>query len=103
MGIFSLLNIGRSGLLASQYSIETTGNNIANADNPDYHRQEVSLDEAIGIDFVPGQLGTGVNATEVIQHFDLFIEEQYNSMASSREMWDEVNTCLLYTSPSPRD
>ena len=94
MGIFSLLNIGRSGLLASQYSIETTGNNIANANNPDYHRQEVRLEEAIGIDYAPGQLGTGVNATEVIQHFDLFIEKQYNSMASAREMWEEVNTHL---------
>ena len=94
MGILSLLNIGHSGLLASQYSIETTGNNIANANNPDYHRQEVRLEDAIGIDYAPGQLGTGVNATEVIQHFDLFIEKQYNSMSSAREMWKEVNTYL---------
>jgi flagellar hook-associated protein 1 FlgK len=94
VGIFSLLNIGRSGILASQYSIETTGNNIANANNPDYHRQEVRLEEAIGINYAPGQLGTGVNATEVIQHFDQFVEEQYNSMASEREMWEEINTYL---------
>ncbi|WP_457570525.1 flagellar hook-associated protein FlgK [Desulfovulcanus sp.] len=93
-GISSLLNMGRSGLLASQNSIETIGNNIANANNPDYHRQEVRLEEGIGIDYAPGQLGTGVKATEVIRHFDQFIEKEYNFIASNREMWEQVNTYL---------
>jgi flagellar hook-associated protein 1 FlgK len=93
-GISSLLNIGRGALFASQSAIEVVGNNIANANNPDYRRQEVRLDEGIGIDSVPGQLGSGVKAAEVIRHFDQFIEEEYNFTASNREMWDKLQTYL---------
>ena len=39
-----LLNIGVTGLLASQTAINTTGHNIANANVQGYSRQEVVLE-----------------------------------------------------------
>ncbi len=86
-GIGSVLNIGKLGLFASQSSIETTGNNIANVNTPDYSRRRVILEEAPSIDFSPGQLGTGVLAKEVTRIFDNFIEKQYLNKYSDQERW----------------
>ena len=38
----SLLNIGLTGLNASQAYLNTTGHNIANAATPGFHRQNVT-------------------------------------------------------------
>ena len=38
----SLLNIGLTGLSASQAYLNTTGHNIANAATPGFHRQNVT-------------------------------------------------------------
>ena len=43
MGITSSLQIGRTGLLASQTAIEVTGNNLANLATPGYKAQRVHL------------------------------------------------------------
>jgi len=87
-GISSVLNIAQSGLRASQLAIEVTGNNIANVDTEGYSKQVLLLEEAMAINYSPGQLGTGVLAKQVIRLFDKFIEMQYldkSSTASSYE------------------
>jgi flagellar hook-associated protein 1 FlgK len=89
-GINSILDIGRWALFASQGSIQTVGNNIANVNTPGYSRQEVRLEEGFGLDYNFGQIGTGVRAVEVIRHFNEFVEEQYNTKASMRERWDTL-------------
>ncbi|WP_029898427.1 flagellar hook-associated protein FlgK [Desulfohalovibrio reitneri] len=93
-GINSLLDLGRGGLFASQTAIETTGNNIANVNTEGYRRRTVRLEEAISIDYKPGQIGTGVNAAEVVRHFDSFIESSYNDKASKRERWQNLHEQL---------
>ncbi|MDQ7031735.1 MAG: flagellar hook-associated protein FlgK [Desulfonauticus sp.] len=93
-GLDSILNIGKEALFAHQSAIEVIGNNIANANTPGYRRQEVRLEEALAVDYYPGQLGTGVKAKEVIRHFDQFIENQYNTRASLRELYDKLHTSL---------
>lgn len=75
-GLNSIMWIGRSGLNAAQLGIEVTANNIANVNTPGYSRQTLVLEDGIYIDYVPGQLGTGVNAKEVIRHFDKLLERQ---------------------------
>ena len=89
-GIASILDIGRGALFTSQTALQVTGNNIANVDTPGYSRQAVRQEESIPLDYRPGQLGTGVTATEVIRHFDAFLEEQYNDKASKRERFDNL-------------
>lgn len=86
-GITSILSIGKSGLFASQASIEVTGQNIANVDTEGYSRQRVRLETGLYIDYAPGQLGTGVVAAEVQRYFDEFVESQYNDKASARERY----------------
>jgi len=87
-GLTTLLDIGRTALFASQASIETTGNNIANVNTPGYSRQSVRLEEAMAIDYNPGQLGTGVKAVEVFRYFNDFVEEQFVDKNAQQYRWD---------------
>ena len=89
-GVNSILDIGRLGLFAAQAALEIAGNNIANVNTEGYSRRTVSLEETMSIDYRPGQIGTGVVATEVIRHFDSFIEEEYISKSSYAERWDTL-------------
>ena len=93
-GITSVLNIGRWALFSSQSAIETTGNNISNVNTEGYSRREVLLEEAPPINYAPGQLGTGVRATQVIRHFNSFIEEQYTSKLSDQKRWETLSENL---------
>ncbi|MFP4658359.1 MAG: flagellar hook-associated protein FlgK, partial [Desulfonatronovibrionaceae bacterium] len=93
-GIGTILDIGRKALFASQTSLEVSGNNIANVNTEGYRRQEVLLEESPSLNVSPGQIGTGVDTKEVIRHFDQFIENQYNTQAGQREMWDKLKQSL---------
>ncbi|WP_028575779.1 flagellar hook-associated protein FlgK [Desulfonatronovibrio hydrogenovorans] len=86
-GIGSVLDMGKKALLVNQSAIRVVSNNVANANTPGYRRQAVRLEESMAIDYAPGQMGTGVSAKEVYRYFDAFIEDQYNTKASQREMW----------------
>lgn len=94
IGINSLLNTGKGALLAFQAAMHVTGENIANVNTPGYSRRSVRLEENISMDFRPGQIGTGVQAAEVLRHFDYFIERQYLDKSSSQERWDAMYTNL---------
>lgn len=89
-GITSLLDIGKKSLFANQTSIEVVGNNISNANTEGYSRQAVRLEDGLYINYAPGQLGTGVNAAEVIRYFDEFIEAQYNAKSSDQQRWEKL-------------
>ncbi|MDL2279272.1 flagellar hook-associated protein FlgK [Desulfovibrio sp. OttesenSCG-928-G11] len=104
-GVNSVMTMGVGALFASQASIQTTGNNIANVNTPGYSRQAVVLTERYSLDFVPGQVGQGVEAKEVIRYFDKFIEKNYlsklgtssryaaayNQMRNVEELFNEAN------------
>ncbi|MDD7804838.1 MAG: flagellar hook-associated protein FlgK [Endozoicomonas sp. (ex Botrylloides leachii)] len=75
----SLLQIGTSGLLASQKSLSVVSNNIANAETEGYSRQLVQYTPNYTFYPTLGALGTGVTANSV------------NRIASSfltAELWD---------------
>ncbi len=95
-GISSILNIGKWALFGNQAAIQTTGSNIANVDTEGYSRRTVRFEESISIDSRPGQIGTGVIATEVVRHFDTFVEAQYTDKSSlenrSEALWDELKS-----------
>ncbi|MDL2291509.1 flagellar hook-associated protein FlgK, partial [Desulfovibrio sp. OttesenSCG-928-F20] len=104
-GVNSVLSMGVGALFASQACIQTTGNNISNVNTPGYSRRAVILTERHSLDYVPGQVGQGVNAKEVIRYFDKFIEKnylsklgtstryntQYNQMRTIEELFNEAN------------
>ncbi|SFV03015.1 flagellar hook-associated protein FlgK [Pseudoduganella namucuonensis] len=72
----SILGVGKSGLLAAQVGLATTGHNIANANVEGYHRQVViqgnSLPEASGGYFV----GTGTEVVTIQRQYDDFLSKQ---------------------------
>jgi len=77
MGILDVLNAGRTGLLAQQRALATTGNNIANVNTPGYSRQRTILEA------VPSGGGYGVGVAGVEQIVDEFLESRVLGQSSS--------------------
>ncbi len=93
-GASSILSIGRTGLSAAQSAISVTSENIANVDTTGYSRRTIRFEEAYNIDYMPGQVGTGVWAAEIQRHFDQYVENQYYNQATMRDRWETVYTQL---------
>lgn len=86
-GANSILDMGRWALFASQVQLQVTGQNISNVNTEGYSRRSVLLEEGTYIDYSPGQLGTGVKATQVARSFDEMVEELYLEQAAHKEKW----------------
>ncbi|EGB13275.1 flagellar hook-associated protein FlgK [Pseudodesulfovibrio mercurii] len=89
-GANSILDMGRWALFASQAQLQVTGENIANVNTEGYSRRSVNLEEGTYIDYSPGQLGTGVKATEVVRSFDEMVEAMYLQQSSLSNMWGNL-------------
>jgi flagellar hook-associated protein 1 len=50
----------------------------------------VRFEDGNYISYTPGQLGTGVNAAEVIRYFDEFTEILYNTKSSEQQRWQKL-------------
>ncbi|MFW6309440.1 MAG: flagellar basal body protein, partial [bacterium] len=81
--LFSSINTGLRALQTQKKSLDTTGHNIANANNEDYSRQKAvqSATEphpppAIENPVEAGQIGTGVKVSEIKRMRDEFIDTQ---------------------------
>ncbi|MFN0133053.1 MAG: flagellar hook-associated protein FlgK [Phycisphaerales bacterium] len=70
MGLSSALNIGASGLTASQLAIQITGNNLANAATPGYSRQVAILQPSRTQMVGCLSLGSGVTLDHVRRQVD---------------------------------
>ena len=70
MGFGGTLNIGQTGLNASQIAIQTAGNNIANAATPGFSRQTVGLAPQAGQTAGGLTLGRGVGVTGITREVD---------------------------------
>ncbi len=83
MGLSSALQIGRTGLLASQTALEVTGNNLANIATPGYHRQSVVLSSARPNEVQRGIfLGQGVEVQKIVRNVNEALENRIrNSVA----------------------
>ncbi len=77
-----LLGIGVSGLTAFQYSLNTTGHNIANADTEGYSRQRVELGTQSPHLGSTGWIGTGVKVTSIERMYDNFLATQVRTTQS---------------------
>ena len=73
-GLIGNLHSARTGMSVSQASIQTTSHNINNINTPGYSRQRVEQsaksaysNPGYNSSMGPGQIGTGVQATDVIR------------------------------------
>ncbi len=86
--IFNALNIGYSGLNASQIGINTTGHNISNAETEGYTRQRVIQTASTPLSLHPGDRGAGVTVDTIMRVFDTFVYDRYTKSAESKEYSD---------------
>ena len=82
MSLFSSIQVANNALIAAQLGLQVTGNNISNANTPDYVREELVLAPAPTQRFGGLLLGTGVDVRAVIQITDRFLEERLRGAAS---------------------
>ena len=78
----ALMSIGKTAMFASYAALQTTGNNIANANTPGYSRQQAQLSDALGQFTGSGFFGKGVNVTGVSRAYDQHLTNQAVSSAS---------------------
>lgn len=90
------------GLNANQAAIDTTGQNIANANTPGYSRQTVNLTESPALT-VPSmsvvngngaQVGTGVDTSSITRIHDQFLDVQYRAQSGVSGSATQTTTTL---------
>ncbi|MGY4662712.1 flagellar hook-associated protein 1 FlgK [Pseudomonas chlororaphis] len=78
----SLLNIGMSGLSASQTSLMTTGNNIANADTAGYSRQQTVQGSKASNQYGNVFIGSGTTLADVRRVYNSYLDAQLQTTTS---------------------
>jgi flagellar hook-associated protein 1 len=99
---YSGLNTALSGLEAAQAAIETTGQNIANANTPGYSRQRVDMTERnpltiqtlSSVTGAGSQLGLGVDITTISRVRDQFLDSSYRNQNSNTSGNNTASTLL---------
>ncbi len=86
--IFNSINIGYSGLNVAQVGINTTSNNIANAESEGYTRQRVVIASATPMSITPGQVGNGAQLQDIERVFDNFVFTRYSGVSADKEYSD---------------
>jgi flagellar hook-associated protein 1 FlgK len=79
----NLLSIGKSGLLAAQVGLATTGHNIANANVPGYNRQAVVQQAGQANGSGGSFVGSGTEVIQVKRYYDSFLSSQVRSAQST--------------------
>ena len=77
-----LLGIGKTAMFADYAALQTTGNNIANANTVGYSRQEAQFATAKGQFTGSGFFGKGVSIATVTRAYDQFLTAQAVSSGS---------------------
>lgn len=84
------LSAALSGLVTQQRALNTVTHNLTNATTPGYSRQRVDMAAqtpysypALNLPVGPGQIGTGVVATQHARLRDQFIDVQYRDQSSA--------------------
>ncbi len=83
--IFNTLSIGYTGLNAAQVGINTTGNNLSNAETEGYTRQRVVQSAQLPLFGSDGNVGNGVVITDIARVFDNFVFNRYASVSADKE------------------
>ena len=71
-----LIGIGLTGIPSHQAALNTTGNNITNANTPGYSRQEVLFETQEGQRTGAGTIGSGVNVADIRRLANEYLVQQ---------------------------
>ena len=94
MSIFSILNIAKGSLAATQTSIQVTSNNISNVNTPGYAREEAVLVEQRPVPSPVGLLGDGVTIKDVKRYYDKYLESSIQAKNSDLQEQTVLSTYL---------
>jgi flagellar hook-associated protein 1 FlgK len=83
VGLDIAFTTAKSALSARQKEMAVISNNIAMADEENYHRQGVSLTNSAVVEDEAGYFGTGVTVQSVIRQYDVQLENNYQQSISS--------------------
>ncbi len=88
VGSFSGINIGFSGLTASQRNLQATGHNISNANTVGYSRQRV-IQQSVKPESLSDtmQVGKGVDAAGIFQIRDSFLDDRFRDENTKLGYW----------------
>src|SRR4029077_2920107 len=76
MGLNAALSAAGTALDVYSAGIQVSGNNTANANDPNYIRETLKLDPSYPVQQGGLILGSGVTATGVKQQIDLFLQQR---------------------------
>lgn len=85
---FSALHVALTGLQAAQLGMETASHNIANASNPAYTREGVELRSRFPRRSTYGQVGLGVEVTDITRARDRFLDARVRLGSSTAASLD---------------
>jgi flagellar hook-associated protein 1 FlgK len=98
---FHGLEIGKRSILAQQSALNTTGQNIANANTIGYTRQDAVLQPSRSLanpsvtnGTGPMTIGTGVEVSEIRRIRDDYLDVQYRSQQQNAGYWQSKATAL---------
>ncbi len=92
--IFNTLNIGYTGLNAAAVGVNTTSQNISNAETEGYTRQRIIQAAATPISSNAGQVGNGTNIENIQRIFDNFVFDRYTAISDEKEYADFAQRTL---------
>jgi flagellar hook-associated protein 1 len=87
-GLYGSLSIALSALASSQQALETTSNNVANANTPGYSRQRAVLEPALPVVYGSLTFGTGVVINKIESLRDPILEIQLNQETQQQSRLD---------------
>lgn len=95
MSMLGALQIGKSGLLASQAALQVVGNNLTNLATDGYHRQRITLEPERAQQIAPGQfIGRGVAIQSITRTIDDALESRLRNSTSDQSA-SEIRQQLL--------
>lgn len=80
---FSALHVALSGLRSAQLAMDTASHNVSNANTEGFTRQRVDMASRYPRTTPYGQVGLGVEVTDVTRIRDTFLDARYRSSASA--------------------
>jgi flagellar hook-associated protein 1 FlgK len=96
-GLFDTLSLGTRSMQAQQVAVNTTGQNLANVNNPAYSRQRVNFQTSETVPMVGQVLGTGVEVGGIQQLRDVLLDNQIRDEGSVGGFWTTTQSALENT------
>jgi flagellar hook-associated protein 1 len=95
MSLFGSLNVGMRGLHAAQVAIDVTGQNISNANTEGYSRKRVGMEADAVHDDVYGQIGLGVEVTQILRVRNEFLDRQTWEQMGDKGYYSEMDKAMV--------